>query len=80
MLTNFDTTRVDNSRYAVDGFKLEIKFQAPEYAGIADNPRYKKNIDIFSVGMIMFYMATAVNLYTEDPKADWDGNDEFEKL
>ena len=37
-----------------------IQFQAPEFLGKSAN-NYKYKVDIYAVGMIMLYMATAID-------------------
>ena len=75
-LTNFDAIRVEK---AIDRTKTmttaviseDGQFQAPEFGNAESNPSCKYKIDVWSVGMIMCYMATAVKLYTEDPQGNW---------
>ena len=44
------------------------------------NHRYTDKVDVFGAGMIMVYMATAVNQFSSNPDADWNKDSVQEEL
>ena len=63
MLTNFDALRIDaeisKTISRTTAMTEDTQFLAPEYQS-EDNPTYKYKVDVYAMGMVMMYMATAV--------------------
>ena len=83
MLTNFDAIRVEaaigKTMTRTSANSEDSQFVAPE---LQEGPgtNYKYKVDVYSVGMVMMYMATAVQQYTAKPDANWDAMEAFNKL
>ena len=47
------------------------QFVAPEFLG-KSAPNYKYKVDVYAVGMVMYYMATAIEWYAKNPNERWN--------
>ena len=76
-LTGFENVRVDaehdkTKTRTLAGSNEDQNFIAPELLADDSDGKYTNKVDVFSAGMVMVYMATAVDFYKDSPDGDWD--------
>lgn len=78
-LTGFENVSVDEAHdktktRTLAGSNEDQNFIAPELLADASDGKYTNKVDVFGAGMVMVYMATAVDFYAANPEGDWDRN------
>ena len=78
-LTGFENVRVDaehdkTKTRTLAGSNEDQNFIAPELLADASEGKYSQKVDVFGAGMVMVYMATAVDFYAANSDAEWDSD------
>ena len=78
-LSGFENVSVDEAHdktktRTLAGSNEDQNFIAPELLADASDGKYTNLVDVFGAGMVMVYMASAVDFYTAHPDEDWNAD------